>query len=169
MQQLLNQLAPALEAITKKLTLDKALQEDLGQEMRLALWEQWQKTPNQTLSWYTQFCFHRAVDYLRRGQSIDSKKRDGSERLSLEAERFGDSPHALPLFLQDGCETAVIRRDLLRNIMRRFSDKQRRIIAGLFQGYTERDLGTMEGVSQQAINAQWKAMRKIARDVTSLS
>ena len=165
MQQLLTQLAPTLDAIAKKLTQDKALQEDLGQEMRMALWEQWQKTPDQTLSWYSQFCAHRAVDYLRRGQSIDSKRRDGVERLSIETEQYEGSRESLPQMVQNECEITYIRRDLLKSIIHRFNDKQRRIIAGLFQGYTERDLGAIEGVSQQAINAQWKHMKKIAKDI----
>ncbi len=120
MQQLLNQLAPTMDAITKKLTHDKALQEDLGQEMRLVLWEQWQKTPDQTPAWYARVCFNRAVDYLRRGKSIDGKRRAGIERLSIEVEETGNTLKPGMLLDQNEFEATVIRRDLFRNLMHRW-------------------------------------------------
>jgi RNA polymerase sigma factor (sigma-70 family) len=165
MEQLLAQIGSRIDSIAKKLTRDKALQADLKQEMWLSLWEQWQKTPNQTLSWYMQHCSFRAIDYLRKGQSIDSKRREGLERLARQIEQLDSSREPLPLLVQDDCADVTIYRDLFRNIMRRFTDKQRKIMIGLLRGYTERDIGAMEGVSQQAIHSQRKRMQQIAQGV----
>ena len=166
MERLLAQIGSRLDSIAKKLTSDKGLQADLKQEMWLSLWEQWQKTPNQTLSWYTQHCSFRAIDYLRKGQSIDSKRREGVERLSMQSEQLDNSREPLSLLVQeDDCAAVTIYRDLLRNIMRRFTHRQRKIMIGLLRGYTERDIGAMVGVSQQAIHSQRRRMQQIAQGV----
>jgi hypothetical protein len=37
-----------------------------------------------------------------------------------------------------------------------------KIVDYLLQGYTEQEIGTMEGVSQQAIHQQWKSIQRMA-------
>jgi len=66
---------PKLLAIARSLTRDGDEQDDLYQEMRVHLWEMERDHPDQPESWYYQGCRHRAVHYLHRGKSIDSKPR----------------------------------------------------------------------------------------------
>jgi RNA polymerase sigma factor (sigma-70 family) len=162
MQQLLAQLSPTLESIAIHLSRDKSLQEDLEQEMRLHLCEQWQKTPNHTRSWYTQQCYYHALDYLKKGKSIDSKRRENVERLPLQHE-CPDAPLAfLPVPAHHDFEAELMHREFLRTLVRKLTEKQHKIVACFLQGYTEQEIGTMEGVSQQAIHQQWKSIQRIA-------
>lgn len=46
--------------------------------------------------------------------------------------------------------------------MRQLTAKQRRLVAALLQGYTEREISAQEGVSQQAVHQQWLGVRQTA-------
>ena len=168
MQQLLAQLSPTLVSTARKLTRDKALQEDLEQEMRLHLYEQWQKTPDHTRSWYTQQCYYHALDYLKKGKSIDSKRREDVERHPLQHEHPDGTLAPLPVLAHHDFEAELIHREFLRTLVRKLTEKQQRIVAYLLQGYTEQEIGTMEGVSQQVIHQQRKSIQRIAWSILAM-
>lgn len=82
----LTALDPQLRAIAHRLTSDPAVREDLLQEMRLHLWQQWrQHGEGNTESWYLQHCRFRALDSLRQGRSLDGKWREGVEGVEYDA------------------------------------------------------------------------------------
>ena len=164
MHQFLTQLSSTVVSIARKLTRDKALQEDLVQEMRLHLYEQWQKTPDHTHSWYAQQCYYHALDYLKKGKSIDSKRREDMERHALWPERPDGTLEPLPM-VQHDFEAELIHREFLKHLVRKLTEKQQKIVDYLLQGYAEHEIGAMEGVSQQAINQQWKRIQCMAWDI----
>jgi len=64
-----------LMTIAKGLTKDKDLQWDLYQEMSIHLWEVKRQYLDKSEAWYLTGCRNCAINYLKRGKSIDSKKR----------------------------------------------------------------------------------------------
>jgi len=163
--QLLDELLPKLQSIAQKLTSDLCLQEDLVQEMRLHLWQQWQAHPNQTPAWYVQSCQYHARDYLKAGRSIDSKPREGVERVSLWQEDAEGGWEPLPISSENGFEDEIIFRDLLAKVRRRLTEKQGRTLDLWLQGYTEKEIGRMERVSRQSIHQQKKRIQEVALGV----
>jgi RNA polymerase sigma factor (sigma-70 family) len=162
MEKLLATLAPMLVAIASKLTRDKTLREDLRQEMSLHLYEEWQKNPDHTCSWYAQQCHYHAIDYLKKGKSIDSKQREGVERHALQHEGPDGTLESLPMIVPHDFEVELMHRECLRHLVRKLTEQQQKLVDYLLQGHTEQEIGAMQGVSQQAIHQQWKSIQRIA-------
>src|SRR5436309_2270624 len=64
-----------LSGVTRSVTNDPNLYEDLLQEALVYIWKQLQRPPLQRWSWYLQRCRFRLKDELRRGRSLDAFKR----------------------------------------------------------------------------------------------
>src|SRR2546425_6219683 len=65
----------ALAQMSRRLTGNAALREDLLQEATVHLWLTEIRRPGQTRSWYLQSCRFHLQHYLNSGRSIDSAKR----------------------------------------------------------------------------------------------
>ena len=144
MQALIDELSPVFRAIAQKLTSNTDLQADLVSEMYCHLCQEWQDNPNQTPGYYIHVCRCRAIDSLRGGKSIDSKTRDGVEIVSLSAYPLDGSLQPTQIASGIDFETEVIYEDLLAHLKEELTDKQARIVDFWLQGYTEREIGTMD-------------------------
>ncbi len=159
MHDFLTHLDSTITAIARQLTYDAALQEDLAQEMRFHLWEVWSQQDDHTESWYLESCRHRAIDYLRRGRSLDRQGRTDHTGTPTQAPledqtaRSGGQAH-LPAE-----ETTVVARQFLHRLLSRLSGSQEHILIYALKCYTEREMSGYEGISQQAIHQQWQGIR----------
>jgi RNA polymerase sigma factor (sigma-70 family) len=165
MEAYLPLLLPRLESIARKLTTDLHLQEDLLQEMILHLHQQWQENPDRTLSWYAQSCHFHASKYLNAGRSIDSKARADMEAIPFWQEAPDGGLEPLPIPSKDAIEEEVAVGDLLEKIRHALMAKQARVLDFLVAGYTEKEIGMIEGVSREAIHQQKKRIQQIAKGV----
>ena len=135
---------PKLRAIARSLTDDRDEQDELYQEMRVHLWETERDHPGQTESWYVQGCRHRAIDYLRRGRSLDSKLRADVCRVDLSGALSDEALEAELGFESGDCETEL----LLYDLMRRLTNRQQEILSYLREGFSEGEIGRFLAISR---------------------
>ena len=148
---------PKLWAIARSLTVDLDVQEDLYQEMTIRLWQIQEEHPGTKESWYYQNCYHYAIDYLRRGKSVDSKLRDGVSLMELSEE------------IVDGrnMELEIVVKMFVDRLTEQLNKNQIIILHYLTGGYKEEEIGKILGISQQAVSKQKKVIQKIAREMAT--
>jgi hypothetical protein len=61
--------------LVNSVTYDANLREELIQEALLHFWRKESRLPEQTLSYYLQSCRYFLLVYLRRGRSLDSRRK----------------------------------------------------------------------------------------------
>ena len=155
---------PKLVAIARSLTKDGDEQDDLYQEMWVHLWEMERDHPDQTESWYYQGCRHRAINYLHRGKSIDSKRRANVRLVDISV-ALPDWGVEAPLVSEGGeYESDLILYDL----MRRLTKRQKKILNYLREGFSEREIGHFLGISQPAVSKQRRVLQEAAREVLAI-
>lgn len=155
-----------LRGVAAKLTGDLDLQKDLMQEMFIHLVRVEAELPGHTSSWYIKGCEFHARDYLDRGRSIDSIKRqknlvplgqsdddDGSVCLCLDA--------VDPLDLR----SELITRDIVDLLVLQLTDMQQTILFLLMHGFGVREIARELRVSHPTVI---KHRKKIARSASAL-
>ena len=158
-----HQIVKKLRGVAARLTGDLELQKDLVQEMFMHLVRVESDQPGQTPSWYLQGCQFQARNYLDRGRSIDSIKR----QKNLVSPDHGDnnggticvSPDALdPIDLHG----EVITRDIVDLLVPQLTAVQQQILSLLMHGFGLREIARELRVSHPTVIKHRKRIARIA-------
>jgi RNA polymerase sigma factor (sigma-70 family) len=153
-----------LRSVAAKLTTDAELQKDLLQEMAIHLNSVQNKLPGRTLSWYIKSCEFRARNHLKRGRSVDSRKRANKMvPLDLRTEETVE----VGFFSSDSSDTRhlLIAQDLLELITPKLSERQKEVLTLLMDGCGVREAGRKLGISHPAVIKHRTRIARIAREV----
>jgi RNA polymerase sigma factor (sigma-70 family) len=140
----------SLVRMVQKLTVNRALRDDLLQEALLHLWLTEISRPGQTRSWYLQSCKFHLLHYLAAGRSVDSaKRRNGQTRLSEE-------PPSLTEFIEeiDSGESVfglVSARDMIALLRPLLNDPERSVLECFADGLKLREIGRRLNISHTMV------------------
>ena len=155
-----------LRGVAARLTCDLELQKDLSQEMIIHLTRVEADLPGRTPSWYLQSCQFHARNYLARGRSIDSVKRQKNlvpfaqgDELDHGDFRSGLSPDAVdPVELHD----ELIARDIIELIVERLTDIQQQILFLLMHDFGVREIAGELNTTHPTVIKHRKKIARIA-------
>jgi len=151
-----------LMAIAKKLTEDEDLQWDLYQEMSVHIWQIKRQYPDESDAWYFNGCRYRAIDYLKRGKSIDSKKRANVKIEDLYTSLPNGNWEVKPIIDDKDYESEIIVSDLVDKIGAKLTKTQRKILDYLLQGFSQKEIGKLLAISQQAVSKHRLSIKQVA-------
>lgn len=144
-----------LRAIARAIAPNSSEQEDLFQEMIIHLWKTERGNPGQTESWYLQNCKYFGKDSLKRGRSVDSKRRAGCVLLSMDGEADEEAPHVEPADDRDFRDQLWIS-DVLDSVRRRLTGAQQMLLDALSTGASVSEVSARLGCSHQYVSKQRK-------------
>jgi len=155
-----------LRGVAARLTGDLELQKDLMQEMFMHLVRVEVDRPGHTPSWYLQGCQFQARNYLDRGRSIDSIKR----QKNLVPLDHGDNNDGAIYFSSDALDPIdlhgeVITRDIIRLLVPQLTAVQQQVLSLLVHGFGVREIARELRVSHPTVI---KHRKKIARRASAL-
>lgn len=151
-----------LRGIAVKLTGDHDLQKDLLQEMFLYLGLAETASPGQTDSWYIQGCWYRGLNYLDRGRSVNSIKRQ-ENLVPLELGDDGENNRSgVDAVDPVDLRSELITRDLVDQMIPQLSDRQQQILSLLMHGFRIREIAREMRVSHPTVLNQRKKIACIA-------
>jgi DNA-directed RNA polymerase specialized sigma24 family protein len=156
-----------LRGVAAKLTVDLELQKDLMQEMFIHLVRVEADRPGQTLSWYLQSCQFCARNYLDRGRSIDSIKR---QKNLVQLDQGDDDSEGIFQFGLDAVDPVDLRgelitRDIVDLLVPQLTVAQQQILFLLMHGFGVREIARRLCVSHPTII---KHRKQIARSASAL-
>ncbi len=151
-----------LMAIAKKLIKDKDLQWDLYQEMSIHLWQVKRECPDESEAWYLNGCRYCAINYLKRGKSIDSKQRPDIHIENLYTSLPDGSSEIIPIIGNNEYESEIVISDLVDKIKAKLTETRRKILDYLLDGFTEKEIGEHLKISQQAVSKHRRTIQQVA-------
>src|SRR2546427_6211162 len=120
-----------LAKITRSVTSDANLLEDLLQDALVYLWKQLQHRPGHRWSWHLKRCRFRIMDLLGSGRSLDALKRR-SMALEIVGNDLEDAEaqdaQSKTVQTQDSPLSSVCARDTLRRLWPRISAIQKTVL-----------------------------------------
>jgi len=150
-----------LAAVAFAVSSDTRLHEDLIQEALVHLWRQENLFPGHTHSWYLQNCCFYLCDYLRRGRSLDSCKRNaGAIGIDQDLE---EQPDSIQNILRDDSGiSAIIARDIVEELLQRLKAIDRVILLRLDAGAEIKDIAQELRISRQAVSLRRQKIAALA-------
>lgn len=150
-----------LNLIVRRVRVDPSQHEDLLQEASIHLWQQLERQPGQRRSWYLQSCFDHLRNYVRRGRSIDSLRR---QQFVENGERSAADGNYLSASAED-VVASVCAQDLMESLAKWLTPAEWQTLNCLAEGLSLRETATRLNTSHTTIN---KHRRKIETLVLKL-
>jgi RNA polymerase sigma factor (sigma-70 family) len=144
-----------LSGMARRLCHDPNLHEDILQEALLCLWRAEVGYPGQTASWYLQRCASCIRDYLRKGRSVDSRKRS---RLVCSIEQMG----VLDIPSRDDVVQHICEHDEFDELMHRLGPAEQETLRLLRQELTLQEIGLSLRISHVAVMGRRRHIRTAA-------
>lgn len=138
--------------------------DDVLQEMLIHLWQCELANPGQTESWYLQSCKFHGMDYLKRGKSVDSKRRSDCVFVPIHRDADDDAPVFEPSDERDFREE-LFAGDVLSLLRERLTRSQRVVLDAFAAGDSVSEVSESLGCSHQYISKQRK---KIASELATV-
>lgn len=132
--------------------------DDVLQEMLIHLWRTELSNPGQTQSWYLQSCKFHGMDYLKRGKSVDSRRRADCILVPIHRDSDDDAPLFEPSDARDFREE-LFAGDVLSLLRERLTRSQRVVLDAFAAGDSVSEVSQSLGCSHQYVSKQ---RRKIA-------
>jgi len=154
----------SLRSIARSIVSNLSDHDDLLQEMLIHLWQTELASPGQTESWYLQSCKYHGLDSLKRGRSVDSKRRGDCLLLPLDADPDDDAPSLDPSDERDFREE-LFAGDVLSALRRRLTRSQQLVLDAFAKGESVSEVSQALGCSHQYISKQRK---RIAMELASV-
>jgi RNA polymerase sigma factor (sigma-70 family) len=151
-----------LRGVVRRLTTERALEEDLIQEAIIHLWLREKECPGQRPSWYVQSCRLHLQNLLRKGRSVDRGKRRHAASLPIEPGTEDD----LEPRVDDTLLSLVCARDLAAELGKWLTPVEKRILDLAHDGLSLREIAIRLGLSHTTVN---KYRRNIAGLASRLS
>jgi RNA polymerase sigma factor (sigma-70 family) len=140
----------AVRKIVFRLTIDRALQEDLTQEAFIHLWLREQQRPGQPQVWYFQSCRFFLQNYLRNGRSVHSNRHHASLRSTSAASESGSDSADEPLS-GDSVPALVSAREILSLLAMWLTPLERQLLSYLAEGFALREIAARLNVSHTSV------------------
>jgi len=148
----------SLERMTRKMTANLALRDDLLQEALVHLWLTEIGRPSQTKSWYLQSCKYHLLHYLASGRSVDSgKRRAGQLQLFDEFDELEGAPEEADS--GNSVLTWVSARDIIALLSPQLLPHEKAVLYCFADGLGPREIGRKLKMSHTMVI---KHRRKIA-------
>jgi DNA-directed RNA polymerase specialized sigma24 family protein len=153
-----------LRGIAARLTGDFDLQKDLMQEMFIHLLRVEAAQPRQTASWYIKSCEFCARNYLDRGRSVDSIKR---QKDIVPLDPSDDDGHCVCPDALDPMDlrSELITRDIVDLLVPQLTAMQQQIFSLLMHGFGVREIARHLRVSHPTVIKYRKTIARIASDL----
>jgi len=147
----------SLRAIARAIAANLSDQDDLLQEMLIHLWQSEVTNPGQTESWYLQSCKYHGLDCMKRGKSVDSKRRAGCLLVSVDEELSDERPTLEPADQRDFREQ-LFAGDALAMLRERLTSTQQMLLDAFATGQSVAEVSQTLGCSHQYVSKQRKRM-----------
>jgi DNA-directed RNA polymerase specialized sigma24 family protein len=154
-----------LQGMAARLTSDTELQKDLIQEMLIHLAGVDACRSGQKPSWYLQSCQFHARNYLVRGRSVDSIKRQNKRVLLEQNDSDGDTGFGVDAVDPMDIHSELVTRDIIDRLLPHLTDAQQQILFLLLHGFGVCEIARLLRVSHPAVVKQRK---RIARHASAL-
>jgi len=145
-----------LRAIASMITSNSSDHDDVLQEMLIHLWKSERSNPGQTESWYLQNCKYFGMDYMKRGKSVDGKRRANCVLLSMDQETpEGQQPLRYASNRRDFREQ-LFASDALALLKGRLTKAQQLLLDAFANGESVSEVSQALGCSHQYVSKQRK-------------
>jgi len=130
----------SLLRMTRRMTSNFSLREDLLQEALTHLWLMETRRPGQTKSWYLQSAKFHLLHYLASGRSVDSTKRGrGHSHFEHDFEAPGEVPELMDP--GDSVVSQIIARDIISLLSPHLCTRENNVLDCLADGLGVREIG----------------------------
>jgi RNA polymerase sigma factor (sigma-70 family) len=136
-----------LRGMVRRLTTERALEEDLIQEAIIHLWLRERESPGQSRSWYIQSCRLHLQNFLRKGRSVDDGKRRHTRGPVIEMEPQED----LEARVDNTIFSFVCARDLMAELSKWLTPREKTILALAHEGLSLREIGERLNLSHTSV------------------
>lgn len=152
-------------SLARRIVVDNGLAEDVTQEVFLALWRdpgKFDASRGAFGTWLLALTHHRAVDAVRREESVRRRRNRVAEQVASGA--LTDAPPAVA----DQAWGAV-RRDRVKLALGNLPEPQREVITlAYFGGYTQREVAALTGTPLGTVKTRMLAgMRRLREDLAA--
>jgi len=154
----------SLRGIARSIACNRSDHDDLFQEMLIHLWQTELATPGQTESWYLQGCKYHAMDSLKRGRSVDGKRRLDCVMVPINTDPDDETPSTEPADERD-FRDELFAGDVLSTLRQRLTQSQQAVLDAFTKGESVSEVSEALGCSHQFISKQRK---KIALALASV-
>ena len=159
---------PQLGRVATNLTADTHLREDLLGEMTVFLLENWDRLSPKADLYILRACKHHAIDWMRRGRSVDSKPRPKIEIESLcnLCDGLGVDECLLSMTGTDNDpESILIIKEAIEQTARRLTPIQQEVFSRLLEGHRPADIARFRGVSKPTVSKCIKTIENTFTEV----
>ena len=140
----------AVRQIVYRLTIDRALQEDLTQEAFIHLWLREQQRPDQPQSWYFQSCRFFLRNYLRNGRSVHSNRHHQALCSTMTAAGSDGISGSEPLS-DDSVRAQVSAREIISLLTMWLTPRERQLLNCLAEGFGLREIAARLKLSHTSV------------------
>jgi RNA polymerase sigma factor (sigma-70 family) len=144
--------------MARRLSQNPSQHEDLIQEAIIHAWQIMEAQPGQRQSWYLQSCFDHLRNYVRRGRSLDSARRQQSaaERDLTQDSLANERP------AEDDVLASVCARDLLEQLTKSLTPLQQQTLVCLAEDMSLREISRQLNTSHTTINKHRRKIQALA-------
>ena len=136
--------------IVFRLTIDRALQEDLTQEAFIHLWLREQQRPDQPQSWYFQSCRFFLQNYLRNGRSVHSNRHRQALCLPAATDEWAGASADESLD-GDSVPALVSAREIITLLAMWLTPLERQLLNCLAEGFGLREIAARLKLSHTSV------------------
>jgi RNA polymerase sigma factor (sigma-70 family) len=136
-----------LRGLVRRLTSERALEEDLIQEAIIHLWLRERDHPGQSQSWYIQSCRLYLQNYLRKGRSVDR----GNHRRAASSLTEDAAEEEVELRVDETVLSLICARDLVAELSKWLTPVEKQILSLSHDGLSVREIGERLSLSHTSI------------------
>ena len=148
-----------LRGVVRRLTTERALEEDLIQEAIIHLWLREKEHPGQRQSWYIQSCRLHLQNFLRKGRSVDGGKRRHAAGLPIDPATQDD----LETRVDDALLSLVCARDLVAELGKWLTPVEKEILSLAHDGLSLREIGERLNLSHTSVLRHRRSIALLTR------
>ncbi len=139
-----------LRQIVFKVTANRAVHDDLAQEVFIHLWLRETQCPGQTQSWYLQSCRFFLQNHLRVGRSVDSHRHHRDHCSTTATDEFVDAS-ADESGVGGSIPAQVSAREIVSLLAKWLTPLERQILGFLAEGFSVREIAARLNVSHTSV------------------
>lgn len=152
-------------SLARRIVVDSGLAEDVAQEVFLALWRdpaKYEGSRGAFGTWLLSLTHHRAVDAVRREESVRRRRNKAAEQLAA-----GAPTDAEPAVIEQAW--FAVRRDRVKLALGNLPEQQREALTlAYFGGYTQREVAALTGSPLGTVKTRMLAgMRRLREDLAA--
>lgn len=139
-----------LRQIVFKVTTNRALHDDLTQEVLIHLWLRETQCPGQTQSWYLQSCRFFLQNHLRIGRSVDSNRHHQALCSAAAADECADTSADGSMY-GGSIPALVSAREIVSLLAKWLTPLERQLLSCLAEGFGVREIAARLHLSHTSV------------------